>query len=146
MIRDMENITTLYRPVGIKELQLIYESGMKSFPPRLEWQPIFYPVLNSPYAEQIALEWNTKDEFSGYAGFVTAFDLPAEYLKQFEVQEVGGKIHKELWVPAEQLDQFNKQIINSIRIEKAFYGSQFVSNEFLDVILEKYLNEIKNKE
>ncbi|WP_431215309.1 hypothetical protein ACQ86N_11730 [Puia sp. P3] len=36
----------LYRPVGLRELELIQHSGWKGFPPRLEWQPIFYPVLN----------------------------------------------------------------------------------------------------
>jgi len=137
----MSEIVTLYRPIGIKELELIYESGMKSFPPRLEWQPIFYPVLNSPYAEQIALEWNTKDEFSGYAGFVTAFDLPADYLKQFTVQEVGGKVHHELWVPAELLEEFNSKIISGIRIEKAFYGSQFAKSEYLNRILAEHLTK-----
>lgn len=137
----MSELITLYRPVGTKELELIYEAGMKAFPPRLEWQPIFYPVLNSPYAEQIAFEWNTKDEFSGYAGFVTAFDLPAEYLQQFEVQEVGGKIHQELWVPAEQLEEFNAKIVGNIRIEKAFYGSRYVQNESLNKILPQPLKK-----
>jgi len=47
---------TLYRPVGIKELELIERLDWKAFPPRLDWQPIFYPVLNQPYAEQIARE------------------------------------------------------------------------------------------
>ena len=40
----------LYRPVGLNELRLIYESGLKAFPPRLPEQPIFYPVLNLEYA------------------------------------------------------------------------------------------------
>jgi hypothetical protein len=53
----------LYRPVGLREMELIAESNFKAFPPRLEWQPIFYPVLNHAYAEQIALEWNTPDSF-----------------------------------------------------------------------------------
>jgi len=56
--------TTLYRPVGLKELQLIIEFDYKKIPPRLEWQPIFYPVLNQEYAEQIAYKWNTGDEAS----------------------------------------------------------------------------------
>lgn len=131
----MSDTITLYRPVGIKELQLIFESGMKAFPPRLEWQPIFYPVLNSPYAEQIAREWNTQDEFSGYAGFVTAFDLPAEYLKQFEVQTVGDTMHQELWVPAEQLSEFNELIVNGIRVTKAFYGTNYVSHPMLELLV-----------
>ncbi len=118
-------LTTLYRPVGQKELDLIKESGNRKFPPRLEWQPIFYPVMNQAYAEQIALEWNTKDAFSGYAGYVTAFDLPDNYLKQFDIQNVGGDIHNELWVPAEQLEEFNNNIIGEIRLVESFYGEKF---------------------
>ena len=115
------NIITLYRPVGQTELELIIASGNKKFPPRLDWQPIFYPVLNQPYAEQIALEWNTADEFSGYAGHVMAFDMPAAYVQQFPVQNVGGEIHNELWVPAAQLEEFNSKIIGEIRLVKSFF-------------------------
>jgi hypothetical protein len=63
-------VTTLYRPVGPKELELIASSGFRMFPPRLPAQPFFYPVLNEEYAVQIARDWNTKDEASGYAGEV----------------------------------------------------------------------------
>ena len=108
---------------------------MKAFPPRLEWQPIFYPVLNRPYAEQIALEWNTKDQFSGYAGFVTAFDLPEEYLKEFEIQTVGADMHQELWIPAERLLEFNSMIVGKIRIEKCFYGESYIKNSKIDSLI-----------
>jgi hypothetical protein len=118
-------LITLYRPVGQKELDLIKESAYKKFPPRLEWQPIFYPVMNQAYAEQIAFEWNAKDEFSGYAGYVTTFNLPEDYLQQFTVQNVGGEIHNELWVPAEQLEEFNSKIIGEISVVKFFYGEKF---------------------
>ena len=118
-------LVTLYRPVGQKELDLVKESGNKKFPPRLEWQPIFYPVMNQAYAEQIALEWNTKDEFSGYAGYVTAFDLPEDYLQQFPVQNVGGEIHNELWIPAEQLEELNSKIIGEISVVRSFFGEKF---------------------
>ncbi len=118
-------LITLYRPVGQKERDLIKASGNKKFPPRLVWQPIFYPVMNQAYAEQIALEWNTKDEFSGYAGYVTAFDLPEDYLQQFPIQNVGGEIHNELWVPAEQLEEFNNNIVGEIRMVQSFYGEKF---------------------
>lgn len=118
-------LITLYRPVGQKELDLIKESGYKEFPPRLEWQPIFYPVMNQAYAAQIALEWNTNDEFSGYAGYVTAFDLPEDYLQQFPIQNVGGEIHNELWVPAKQLEEFNLQIVGEIKVVESFYGEKY---------------------
>ena len=98
----MTHLRTLYRPVGLEELELIRASGMKYFPPRLPEQPIFYPVLTREYAQQIAEQWNTKDSagHAARAGFVTAFDLPAEYLEHFRERTVGSSLHRELWVPA----------------------------------------------
>lgn len=64
---------TLYRPVGQLELDLIKASGYTEFPPRLEWQPIFYPVLDLEYACTIAREWNTNDDANGNVGYVTQF-------------------------------------------------------------------------
>lgn len=63
----------LYRPVGFKELELVAETDFSRFPSRLPSQPIFYPVLNFSYAEQVARDWNTKDPDSSYAGFVLHF-------------------------------------------------------------------------
>ncbi len=51
----------LYRPIGQKELDLIRASGFTAFPPRLAFQPIFYPVLEEEYAVEITRDWNTKD-------------------------------------------------------------------------------------
>lgn len=134
--------TILYRPIGLKELQLIIDSGYKKFPPRLAWQPIFYPVLNQAYAEQIALEWNTKDEFSGYCGIITAFSLPTVYLQKFPIQNVGAKIHEELWIPAEELEDFNSQIMGDIEIIKIFVGEQFNASKN-DEATRVVLNHIK---
>lgn len=86
----------LFRPVGVNELNLIKDSDMTKFPPRLPEQPIFYPVMNIEYARQIALEWNSKS-FPGYAGFVTEFEVDDDYISKFEVKTVGSSIHKELW-------------------------------------------------
>lgn len=117
----------LYRPVGIRELELIKQSGMTKFPPRLPEQPIFYPVLNVEYARQIALEWNTKIP-SGYAGFVTEFDVDDEYISSFEVKTVGSLLHKELWIPAEKLEEFNRHLIGEILVVEAYYGENYVGN------------------
>ncbi len=118
----------LWRPVGVKELELIEESGWKKFPPRLYWQPIFYPVLNFEYAAQIANDWNTNDPNSGYAGFVTQFEIPELYYNKFEVQNVGGQMHNELWVPAAELEEFNNNIIDQISVVAAFYGPNYTGN------------------
>ncbi|WP_175622897.1 ADP-ribosylation/crystallin J1 [Chryseobacterium schmidteae] len=80
---------TLYRPVGEKEMILIIESSYKKFPPRLEWQPIFYPVLNEDYASEIAEKWNTSDEAGNYLGFVTEFEVLEEEINKYPAQNVG---------------------------------------------------------
>ncbi len=120
---------TLYRPVGLKELILIAATGFKGFPPRLSWQPIFYPVLNQEYAEQIAFEWNTNDEASGYCGIVTRFSISEALFLKYEPQNVGGTGHDELWVPAEELEALNQDIQGGIEVVRAFPGEKFVRPE-----------------
>jgi hypothetical protein len=115
----------LYRPVGVKELELIAASGFRAFPPRLSWQPIFYPVLTREYATSIARNWNTKDPASGFAGFVTAFEADDEHTGKFPVRQVGGASIKELWVPAEELEEFNGHLTGPIRVVEWYYGEQF---------------------
>jgi hypothetical protein len=123
---------TLFRPIGLDELRLIIASQMRYFPSRLPDQPFFYPVLNREYAQQIAAQWNTKDS-SGRAaqvGFVTEFDVRAEYLERFEEHTVGSSIHRELWVPAEELENFNNQIVGQIRVTDMFYGLDYDGPRF----------------
>ena len=116
-------LVTLYRPVGQKELDLIRASGFRSFPPRLPHQPIFYPVLTEPYAIQIARDWNTRDAASGFVGYVTRFRVPADFLARYPVQKVGSAEALELWVPAEELDEFNGQIVGTIEVIHEFRPS-----------------------
>ena len=115
---------TLYRPVGRRELELIAESGFRAFPPRLPFQPIFYPVLGYGYAEQIARDWNTRDEVSGYAGYVTAFRVRAAFLASYEVRTVGSSSHREYWIPAEHLPELNRQIVGAIEVLASFEGER----------------------
>jgi hypothetical protein len=115
-----EASVTLYRPVGQKELDLIQDSNWRAFPPRLSWQPIFYPVLNQEYATQIARDWNTKDEASGYVGYVTRFQVSAKYLQRFPVQTVGATFHQEYWIPAEELAEFNRNLVGIIEVIAEF--------------------------
>ena len=85
MLRVSET-RTLWRPVGQAELDLIAERDWREFPPCLEGQPIFYPVLNE------------------------------QYVDRFEVQRVGGRGVEELWVPAAELDEFNRHIVGRIEL------------------------------
>jgi hypothetical protein len=118
-------ITTLFRPVGEKEMILILESNFKKFPPRLEWQPIFYPVLDEDYASEIAEKWNTRDEAGNYLGFVTQFEVLEEETDKYPAQNVGARNHNELWVPSEKLEAFNQAIVGNIEAIKVFVGDNF---------------------
>ncbi len=108
---------TLYRPVGPAELALIEATGYREFPPRLPEQPIFYPVLNEEYAAQIARDWNVKESGSG---FVTRFAIDAAFAARYPVQVVGGRRHQELWVSAEELAEFNRNLVGSIEVIAEF--------------------------
>ncbi len=109
--------TILFRPTGPKELALIAASGYREFPPRLPEQPIFYPVLNEEYARQIARDWNVPQSGKGY---VLRFALKKEFTDRFAVQTVGAGIHQELWIPAEEVAEMNRNIIGLIEVVAEF--------------------------
>jgi hypothetical protein len=101
-------------------MDLIRADGCRRFPPRLSWQPIFYPVLTEQYAIQIARDWNTKDEASGYVGFVTRFQILDEFLARYPVQRVGDREALEYWIPADDLERFNDHIVGDIEVIHEF--------------------------
>ena len=115
------NTTLLYRPVNQAELDLIEGLVWKGFPPRLPEQPIFYPVTNEPYALVISQNWNVNEYGTGY---VVKWEMDANYLSKFEVQNVGGMHHNELWVPAEELEEFNLYIIGTIEVIAEFHSGE----------------------
>jgi hypothetical protein len=122
----MSKTVTLYRPVDQNEWALIKASGFRAFPPRLPEQPIFYPVTNEAYAIQIARDWNTK---GGGIGHVTRFEVVTEHLERYQRKTVGGRMHEEYWIPAEELDAFNAAIIREIEIIHTFNEDDRLEHE-----------------
>jgi len=112
-----DQVVTMFRPTGPKELELVAKLDWKRWPPRLPGQPIFYPVTNQSYAEQIARDWNVPE--SG-AGFVTRFNVRKQFADRFEVHQVGGEEHTEWWIPAEELEELNDNIVGRIEIVATF--------------------------
>ena len=110
---------TLWRPVGPAELELIKASDMTAFPPRLPEQPIFYPVTTESYAIKIARDWNVR---ASGAGYVTRFEVRRDFLDHYAVQEAGGREHCEYWIPAKDLDDFNRAIVGKIEVVKEFHA------------------------
>jgi hypothetical protein len=107
-----EAIVVMYRPCGQKELDLVAASGFMRWPPRLPDQPIFYPVTNEAYAWQVN-KWNVSQFGKGY---VTRFAVRRAFMDQYKVETVGGRQHTEWWIPAEDLANFNDNIIGKIEV------------------------------
>jgi hypothetical protein len=80
-------------------------------------QPIFYPVLSEEYATKIAREWNAPA--SGF-GFLTCFKVKTAHLRQYSIQQAGGREHLEYWIPAEDMDAFNDAIVGKIEVVREF--------------------------
>jgi len=111
---------TLYRPTGEAELNQVKALGSRAWPPRLADQPIFYPVCNERYAREIAARWNTKN---GATGYVTRFEVRADFLTRYTPQVVGARHHEEYWIPAEELDALNGAIVGTIEVIAQYDGS-----------------------
>lgn len=114
---NADGTTTLWRPVGPAEVEILREAGFTAWPPRLPDQPIFYPVLNEQYAATIARDWNVPASGSGY---VTRFRVATSTARKYATQTAGGPDHLELWVPAAELNAFNAAIIGEIEVVSVF--------------------------
>ena len=103
----------MYRPTGPEEYQLVADSGFTKWPPRLEGQPIFYPVTNETYAREITEQWNIRDSGVGY---VFRFLVKRSFVDAYSLEKVGGKDHTEWWIPAEKMNELNDSIVGKIEM------------------------------
>jgi hypothetical protein len=110
----------LFRPTGLRELELVRDAGWRAWPPRLPDQPIFYLVTTFAYAEKIARDWNSSRPSPDNWGFVTEFSITEDLALRYPIELAGGRDHAELWVPAEDLPAFNAGLIGLIKIVAAF--------------------------
>jgi len=108
-----DEVVVLFRPIGPKELELVAANGFRRWPPRLPEQPIFYPVTNEGYAREITTKWNIP---SSGIGYVTKFCVKKSFMERYPIQKVGSDHHTEWWIPAEDLDELNENIVGLIEI------------------------------
>ncbi len=70
-------------------------------------------MTNEQYATEIATKWNVKDNGGG---FVTRFQVRKSFMERYETHQVGGRHHTEWWVPAEDLEDLNDNIVGEIEV------------------------------
>lgn len=68
-------------------------------------------MLNEDYATRIARDWNIK---ASGVGFVPLFRVRKSFLDRYDVQQVGGETILEYWIPAEDLEEMNDNIVGTI--------------------------------
>ena len=54
------------------------------------------------------------------SGFVTRFQVRAEFAARYPVHKVGAAAHTELWIPANDLAEFNRNIVGNIQVIAEF--------------------------
>ncbi|MCG8670668.1 MAG: hypothetical protein MI867_14730 [Pseudomonadales bacterium] len=118
MTRQNGDTVTLYRSVGPGQLKCIAESGWKKFPPRLHWQPYFYPMLHESFAHKIASQWNVRQSGVGY---VLRFKVRRSYIESLPVYMVGGPEHREYRIAAKRLHELNDSIMGSIEMVATYH-------------------------
>lgn len=64
-------------------------------------------------ATKIARDWNVKASGSGY---VSRFEVRRDFLDRYQVRQAGGRTILEYWIPAEDLPEFNANIVGLIEV------------------------------
>ena len=47
---------------------------------------------------------------------MTRFMVKKDFMDKYEIQQVGGKNHTEWWIPADDLDELNSNIVGLIEV------------------------------
>ena len=54
------------------------------------------------------------------AGYVTRFRVRKDFVAKYQIQTVGDSSHQELWIPTEDLADFNDNIVGDIEVIAEF--------------------------
>jgi hypothetical protein len=120
-----EQLVTLYRPVGLREFALLWDSSFGRFPQRLPGEPDFTSVCDCEHARHIAADLNVKDPASVFSGFVTKFNVQSSFISRFNPRVVDSNAHQEYRLPVQKFEEFNRSINGKIALDSAFFGPAF---------------------
>jgi len=76
-------------------------------------------VTNEKYASEIAEKWNLKYN-AEHKSYVLKFEVRDDFIRKYKPRTVGASYHEEYWIPAEELDEFNNNIVGQIGVYRVF--------------------------
>ncbi len=117
----------LWRPIGEQELGKIEASGMRAFPVTTRHEPIFFPVHSFEYADKIARSWNSVEEDYQFLKFIVMFSLTDKFLARYATQSACEGRYVEYWIPPEDLDEVNENIIGQIEVVAEYKKASRIS-------------------
>ncbi|AHH16043.1 hypothetical protein NONO_c12360 [Nocardia nova SH22a] len=91
----------------------------------LEWTALGNRL--APDAIRIARDWNVP---ASGVGYVTRFEVQAGFAERYPVRQLGGATILELWIPAEELDEFNRHIVGRIEVVHEFRATISAQDPF----------------
>jgi hypothetical protein len=108
----------LWRAAGPAELDLVAAARWRAWPPA-HGQPDFAAALSREYAAKTARQLHVP---RAGAGYVTQFEVRADFLRGYPVRQAGGPGEQEYQVPAADLAGLNASIVGAIREESRYFG------------------------
>jgi hypothetical protein len=51
---------------------------------------------------------------------VTRFEVLTDFLRKYRIEDAGGQAHREYWIPADELPDFNRAIVGEIEVVQSF--------------------------
>jgi hypothetical protein len=75
-------------------------------------------------------DWNTKDEASGFVGYVLRFRVRTEFMGRYEVHVGGASEHREYCIPAEGLQELNDNLVGAVEVYWGISGRGVNSRSF----------------
>jgi hypothetical protein len=57
------------------------------------------------------------------------FEIDAAFAARYPVQTAGARRHQELWVPSEELEEFNRHIVGRIEVIAEFRSGEATAQQ-----------------
>ncbi|MFG2007725.1 ADP-ribosylation/crystallin J1 [Micromonospora sp. NPDC048868] len=111
-----DGTTVLWRPMGQQERDLVRETGWRRWPALSPDEAHFFPILSEDFAIGAARDWN----LFGSVRYVARFHVETGFLGRYSTRSFGGSAAPMLWVPAEELNEFNAHIVGPIEVVHEF--------------------------
>ncbi|MFG1757852.1 PWWP domain-containing protein [Micromonospora echinofusca] len=111
-----DGTTALWRPMGQQERNLVRETGWRRWPALPPDRTHFFPILSEDFAIRAARDW----DLFGSVRCVARFHVETGFLGRYSTRSFGGSAAPMLWVPAEELDEFNAHLVGPIEVTHEF--------------------------